>query len=216
MRATPTTTNGKLVDPAMAYPNMGAVGSITALRCKAMSDLIVFALATDLTRIFSFMFSCAACHGNYADAGLDPVTFHEDYGHRKSPKGQAYATQGFLTGVKYAMTNFNDTLTRMMNCGDGAGNLLDNSVVYSTSCTSESQTHSGNDYPVLVAGKAGGLLKTDQHLRMASGPPGATGAPNGDNLSKVPYTLLTALGRPPGPWGMGASQVSSGIAALLA
>jgi len=216
MRTTPTATSAKLADPATAYPNMGAVGSITALRCKAMSDLIVFALATDLTRIFSFMFSCAACHGNYADAGLDPVTFHEDYGHRKSPKGPAYATQGFLTGVKYAMTNFNDTLTRMMNCADGAGNLLDNSVVYSTSCTSESQTHSGNDYPVLVAGKAGGLLKTDQHLRLASGPPGTLGAPNGENVCKVPYTLLTALGRPQGPWGMGASQASSGIAALLA
>jgi hypothetical protein len=121
-----------------------------------------------------------------------------------------------LKGVQYAMSNFNDTLTRMMNCGDGAGNLLDNSVVYSTSCTSESQTHSGNDYPVLVAGKAGGLLKTDQHLRMVAGPPGPTGAPNGENLSKVPYTLLTALGRPPGPWGMGASMASSGIPALLA
>src|SRR5882762_2702821 len=214
MPATPM-TNAKLVDPAMAYPSMGAVGSITALRCKAMSDLVVFALATDITRVFSYMFTCAACHGNYADAGLDPVTFHEDYGHRRSPKGGASATQGFLTGVKYAMTNFNDTLTRMMNCADGAGNLLDNSVVYSTSCTSESQTHSGNDYPVLVAGKAGGLLKTDQHLRLASGPPGTTGAPNGENLSKVPYTLMTALGRPPGPWGMGDSMASTGIAALL-
>jgi hypothetical protein len=211
----PTATNAKLVDPAMAYPNMGAVGSITKLRNNAMSDLIVFALATDITRVFSYMFTCAACHGNYADAGLDPVTFHEDYGHRKSPKGLASATQGFLTGVKYAMTNFNDTLTRMMNCADGAGNLLDNSVVYSTSCTSESQTHSGNDFPTLVAGKAGGLLKTDQHLRMASGPPGTTGAPNGDNQSKVPYTLLTALGRPPGPWGMGDSQASTTIADML-
>jgi hypothetical protein len=215
MPATPTTTNAKLVDPATAYPNMGAVGSITTLRCKAMSDLVVFALATDITRVFSYMFTCAACHGNYADGGLDPVTFHEDYGHRKSPKGRDYATAGFLKGLQYAMTNFNDTLTRMMNCGDGAGNLLDNSVVYSTSCTSESQTHSGNDYPVLVAGKAGGLLKTDQHLRMVAGLPGTTGAPNGENLSKVPYTLMTALGRPPGPWGMGASMASSGIAALL-
>jgi len=215
MPTTPTTTNAKLVDPAMAYPNMGAVGSITKLRNSAMSDLIVFALATDITRVFSFMFTCSACHGNYADAGLDPVTFHEDYGHRKSPKGLAYATQGFATGVKYAMTNFNDTLTRMMNCSDGAGNLLDNSVVYSTSCTSESQTHSGNDYPVLVAGKAGGRLKTDQHLRMATAPPGTTGAPNGDNLSKVPYTLMTVLGRPEGPWGMGASQISTGIPELL-
>jgi len=215
MPTTPTTTNAKLVDPAMAYPSMGAVGSITALRCKAMSDLVVFALATDITRVFSYMFTCAACHGNYADAGLDPVTFHEDYGHRKSPKGAAYATQGFATGVKYAMTNFNDTLTRMMNCADGAGNLLDNSVVYSTSCTSESQTHSGNDYPVLVAGKAGGRLKTDQHLRMATAPPGTTGAPNGENLSKVPYTLMTALGRPASPWGLGASQATAGIAELL-
>jgi hypothetical protein len=215
MPTTPTTTNAKLVDPAMAYPNMGAVGSITKLRSSAMSDLIVFALATDITRVFSFMFTCSACHGNYADAGLDPVTFHEDYGHRKSPKGLAYATQGFATGVQYAMTNFNDTLTRMMNCADGAGNLLDNSVVYSTSCTSESQTHSGNDYPTLVAGKAGGLLKTDQHLRFASGPPGTTGAPNGDNQSKVPYTLMTALGRPQGLWGLGDSAVSTGIPGML-
>jgi hypothetical protein len=216
MPTTPTTTNAKLVDPAVAYPNMGAVGSITALRSKAMSDLIVFALATDITRVFSFMFTCSACHGNYADAGLDPVTFHEDYGHRKSPKGLTYATQGFSTGVKYAMTNFNNTLTAMMNCADGAGNLLDNSVVYSTSCTSESQTHSGNDYPTLIAGKAGGLLKGDQHLRLVNVPPGTTGAPNGDNQSKVAYTLLTALGRPQTPWGLGDSQASTGLPQLLA
>ena len=71
-------------------------------------------------------------------------------------------------------------------------------------------------YPTLVAGKAGGLLKTDQHLRFAAAAPGTTGAPNGDNQSKVPFTLLTALGRPQGPWGMGDSMVSSGISALLA
>ena len=216
MPTTPAAGSAKLVDPVVTYPNMGAVGSITALRSKAMSDLIVFALSTDITRVFSFMFTCAACHGNYADAGLDPVTFHEDYGHRKSPKGNAYATQGFATGVKYAMSNFSNTLQAMMNCADGAGNLLDNSVVYSTSCTSESQTHSGNDYPTLIAGKAGGLLKGDQHLRMVNVPPPPTGAPNGDNQSKVAYTLMTALGRPPTPWGMGASMVSTGLPQLLA
>jgi hypothetical protein len=161
------------------------------------------------------MFSCAACHGSYADAGLDPVTFHEDYGHRKSPRGLAAATAGFLTGVQYAMTNLNDTLTRMMNCADGVGNLLDNSVVYVTSCTGESVNHQPNDYPVLVAGKARGKLKGDQHIRMVPSPPGPEGAPNGDNISKVPYTLLTMMGMPPGPWGMAEGQVSTGIPALL-
>lgn len=215
MKPSPTTTNAKLVDPAVTYPNMGAVGTVSAARCKAMHDLIVFALATDLTRIFSFMFTCSACHDNYADAGLDPVTFHEDYGHRRSPKGRESATAGFSVGVKYAMTNLNDLLTKMMNTADGTGNLLDNSVVYTTSCTGESTSHGANDYPVLVAGKARGLLKTDQHLRMVAAPPGATGAPGGENLSKVPYTLLTMLGRPPGPWGMAESMVSTGLPELL-
>jgi hypothetical protein len=216
MKPSPTATNAKLVDPAMAYPNMGAVGSISALRCKAMADLTVFALATDLTRIFTYMFTCSACHGNYADGGLDPVTFHEDYGHRRSPKGRDYATAGFLKGVQYAMTNLNDLLTKMMNTADGAGNLLDSSVVYTTSCTGESTSHGANDYPVLLAGKARGLLKVDQHLRMVAAPPGATGAPNGENLSKVPYTLLTMFGMPQGPWGMAESMVSTGLPELLA
>jgi hypothetical protein len=161
------------------------------------------------------MFTCSACHGNYADAGLDPVTFHEDYGHRRSTKGRDYATKGFSTGVQYAMTNLNDLLTKMMNTADGTGNLLDNSVVYTTSCTGESTSHGANDYPVLVAGKARGKLKVDQHLRMVAAPPGATGAPNGESVSKVPYTLLTMLGMPEGPWGMAEGMVSTGLPGLL-
>ncbi|MEY2458761.1 MAG: hypothetical protein QOG30_591, partial [Acidimicrobiaceae bacterium] len=147
----------------------------------------------------------ASCHWNYAVCGLDPSTFHEDFGHRLSPKGQAYATAGFNTGVRFAMTNFADLLTRMKNTPDGAGNLLDNSCVYATSCTSESQTHSNLDYPLLVAGKAGGMLKGDQHLRLV-----------GENTSKVPYTLLTMMGSTVKTFGMAEGQVTSGIPELLA
>ena len=91
---------GTITDPDTSYPNRGADGTITRQRSQAFSDLLVFALSSDLTRVFSFAFSCPACHGNYTDCGLDPVTFHEDYGHRNSPKGQAYATAGFNTGVQ--------------------------------------------------------------------------------------------------------------------
>ena len=98
-------TGGKLVDPDKAYPTRGTDGSISRRRAQAMSDLIVFALATDLTRVFSFMFTCSACHGNYADAGLDPVTFHEDYGHRLSPKGLPSATTGWHLSVRFAMAD---------------------------------------------------------------------------------------------------------------
>src|SRR5271170_5304688 len=96
--------------------------------------------------------------------------------------GLTVATEGFNTGVRFAMSNLADTLVRMQNTPDGTGNLLDNSCVYATSCVSESQSHGGTDYPLLVAGKAGGKLKGDQHIRILN-----------ENVSKVPFTLLTAL-----------------------
>ncbi len=197
-------TCGAPVDPDQAYPNRGADGAITRKRGQAFSDLLVFAMACDLSRIFTYMFSCAACHAPYDDAGLDKVTFHEDYGHRKSPKGLDYATEGFKTGVVYAMSNLSDTLVRMKNTPDGAGTLLDNSAVYVTSCVGESINHGGTDYPILVVGKAGGALKGDQHLRLLK-----------DNVSKVPFTLLTLMGGTATSFGKDQGLVTTGIPDLL-
>jgi hypothetical protein len=115
------------------------------------------------------------------------------------------ATKGFNTGVKFAMSNLADLLGRMKDTPDGAGNLLDNSAVYSTSCVSESQTHSGLDYPLLVAGKAGGKLKSDQHIRLLD-----------ENVSKVPFTLLNAFGSTAQSFGDSEGKVTSGVAELLA
>jgi hypothetical protein len=196
---------GTLVDPDMAYADRGADGAITRKRGQAFADLLVFALSCDLTRVFSYVFTCAACHGSYADAGLDNVTFHEDYGHRLSPKGAASATEGFHTGILYTMSNLADLLTRMRDTPDGAGNLLDSSSIYVTSCVSESQSHSGKDYPLLVVGKGGGALVANQHVRLLD-----------DNVSKVPFTLLKAMGSPETSWGKDEAKVDAPIPDLLA
>jgi len=103
------------------------------------------------------------------------------------------------------MTNLNDTLVRMKNMPDGAGNLLDNSCVYVTSCTGESKSHGATDYPIMVAGKAGGTLKGDQHLRIVD-----------ENVSKVPFTLLTMMGSKATSFGNAQGMVTAGIPGLLA
>jgi hypothetical protein len=199
------TTVAKLVDPSEAYPTRGAVGEITRMRGAAFSDLLVFAMAADLTRVFSYVFTCAACHGSYKAAGLDDVTFHEDYGHRLSKKGEPYATEGFHTGILYAMSTLADLGAKMQATLDGDGTLLDNSCIYVTSCTSESKSHSGKDYPLLVLGKGSGTLKSDQHIRMPD-----------DNVSKVPFTLLRAMGSTAARFGKDEGLVSDVIPALLA
>jgi hypothetical protein len=203
MRAEGPKVTGTLVNPDTAYANRGADGSLTRTRCQAFNELLVFALSTDLTRIFSYTFTPPASFEVYADCGL-AGGFHGDYGHRGSPKGAAYATAGMNTGVRYAMTNLADLLTSMNNTPDGESTLLDNSCVYTTSCTSESQTHSPLDFPILVSGKAGGKLKGNQHVRLV-----------GANSSLVLNTLYQMFGGAAPTFGLNEGQVSSGIPALL-
>ncbi len=204
LRAQGPKVSGTLVNPDTAYPKRGADGSISLQRSQAFADLLVFAMSTDLTRVFTFCFTPGASNAAYNDCGLQGG-FHGDYGHRQSPKGQAFATIGFNTGVRYAMSNLNYMLAKMKNTPDGAGNLLDNSCVYTTSCVSEAQTHSGLDFPLLVSGKAGGKLKGDQHIRLVD-----------DNSSKVAFTLLTVFGSTAQNYGLAEGQVTSGIPELLA
>jgi hypothetical protein len=205
MRAQGPKVSGTLINPDTAFANRGADGSLSRARCQAFNDLLVFALSTDLTRIFSYTFTPPASFQSYADCGLGTGGYHGDYGHRQSPKGPAYATAGMNTGVQYAMTNLADLLTSMKDTPDGASTLLDNSAVYTTSCTSESQTHSPIDFPLLVSGKAGGKLKGNTHLRLV-----------GENSSTVLHTLYTTFGGTAEAIGMGAGQVSNGIPDLLA
>jgi hypothetical protein len=205
MRAQGPKVSGTLINPDTAFPNRGADGSLSRARCQAFNDLLVFALSTDLTRVFSYTFTPPASFQSYADCGLGTGGYHGDYGHRQSPKGSAYATAGMNTGVQFAMTNLADLLTSMKNTPDGASTLLDNSAVYTTSCTSESQTHSPIDFPLLVSGKAGGKLKGNTHLRLV-----------GENSSTVLHTLYTAFGGTAPTFGMGLGQVSKGIPELLA
>ncbi|MCY1005380.1 DUF1552 domain-containing protein [Nannocystis pusilla] len=196
---------GTPIDPDVAYPNRGEDGSISLDRCRAFADLLAFACACELTRVASFVFSCAACHAPYTEAGLGNVTFHEDFGHRLSPMGIDYATGGFHTGVAYAMSGLAELLKRFRDTPDVTGNLLDNAVIYTTSCVGQPWDHRMDDFPLLVAGKAGGLLRGDLHHRAL-----------GDNASKVPFSLLKLFGSPETSFGAAEGLVSDTIPELLA
>lgn len=196
---------GMPVDPDAAYPNRGADGIISLDRCRAFADLITFAFSCELTRVATHVFSCAACHAGYPEAGLSEVTFHEDHGHLLSPQGAEYARNGFNTGVAYAMSGLAELLQRLRDTPDGASNLLDNSIIYTTSCIGLPWEHRTDDYPIIVVGKGGGLLRGDVHHRATNG-----------NSSLVPYTLLNALGSPDTSFGLAEGLVTETIPEILA
>jgi hypothetical protein len=191
-------------DPDVVYPNRGADGTISVDRCRAFADLLTFALSCELTRVATQVFSCAACHAPYTEAGLGTVTFHEDFGHRLSPMGIDYATNGHHIGVAYTMTCLGELLRRLRDTPDGDGNLLDNSVIYTTSCVGQPWDHQMTDFPLLVMGKGGGLLRGDMHHRVA-----------GENTSKVPFTLLKLFGSQEASFGLAEGMVSETVPELL-
>jgi hypothetical protein len=83
------------------------------------------------------------------------------------------------------MRNFAYTLHALKRTLDGPGaDVLRNTAVLCTSDVAEGLDHSCTDYPILLAGQAGGTLTSGLHYR----------APNGRNTSDVLMTCARALG----------------------
>lgn len=144
---------------------------------KAMSDLLVMAWACDLTRVASYMFS----------GSVNDTVFHmlgqsqgnHDLTHDGGKQNQVHDS------VVWVVQRFAYLLERLRATPEGPGNLLDNSCLLFTSDVSEGLSHSITDYPILVAGRAGGYLKYPGiHVRSTSA----------QNTSDVLLTCLRAVG----------------------
>jgi len=195
---------GNPINPDEAYPDRGNDGDIRVARCEAFADLLAFAFACDLTRVATFMFSCAACHTPYSELG-HVGGFHEEYGHLKLAEGYDAAIAGFHAGVAYAMNGLASLLRKFRDMPDMTGNLLDNSIILATSCTGDPSSHDPFDYPLLLLGKGGGRLQGDMHHRGQA-----------ENASKVPFSLLKMYGSTDESYGEDVGFVNETIPELFA
>jgi hypothetical protein len=67
---------------------------------------------------------------------------------------------------------------------EGAGTLLDNSLVYGSTCVAWGRAHASVLWPVMMFGRAGGALKGNFHYA----------APPDDNVAKVALTIGNIFG----------------------
>lgn len=166
----------------------------------AMADLSILALACDRTRVLTFMFSLPAAHVYYrhlTDTSSDMnADFHDTICHGDA--GDMSSQPRVDKGVMYAMNCLKEFLTKMQAMPHGATNLLDQALVYVTSDSAWGKTHTKTEWPVLLAGKAGGKLKGDGHFNF----------PN-DNLSKVLFTVARLMGSTAADYGLDAGKVTA-------
>ena len=199
--ATPTLPPGSTacVRPAQpAKPSTSGGEPIKATN-KAMSDLIAMALACDQTRVFSVMFTGSVGYTVFSDIGI--TTGHHDLTHDEAgdqPQVQA--------STVYTMEQFAVLLAALKAIPEGAGNLLDSCAILASSDTADGRDHSITNYPILVAGSAGGKLKF----------PSVHYKSNGENTTMVLLSILRSVGLSLTEFGTGGGRVTTSCTAIEA
>jgi len=149
--AVPSLSSG--IDPK-ANDSFPAVG-------RAQMDLLVMALACDLTRVASLQWSRSASPVRFS--WLDIAAAHHDLSHR-GDDDQIAIDQ--LTRInRWYAEQLAYLIARMKEIPEGDGTLFDNTLILWCNELAKGNTHSRVDAHYVLAGSAGGALATGRYLR---------------------------------------------------
>jgi len=137
----------------------GAVPDDYLQYSKLMIDLQVIAWQTDMTRVASFMLGRDGSNRSYREIGISDG--HHSISHHQ---GDAERLDKLVKIDELHVSMFAYLLKRLRETPDGDGTLLDHSLVVFGSSISESNIHTHDDLPIVVAGSANGQLKGNRHL----------------------------------------------------
>jgi hypothetical protein len=133
---------------------------------RIMADLMVLAFQTDTTRVVTM----AAGSDDALFPGVVTIgnEFHchtlEHQGNAGRPEDADPIAREALRQVHVWYTSlFAETLAKLKAIDEGGSSLLDNSMILYTSYMADGG-HGQRDYPVLLAGNAGGTLKPGRHV----------------------------------------------------
>jgi hypothetical protein len=168
---------------------------------KVMAELLAMALACNQTRVFNMNFNNGASSLTKAGSTIS----HHQLTHEEpiDPKlGYQPESTWFVERCMEAFGVFVDTLGKFK---EGDGTLLDNCLVVAHSETNFAKAHTVEGIPMMLAGRAGGKIKTGMHIDGASTP-----------ASRVGLTLQQAMGLPVDSWGEGGMRTSRPISEIMA
>lgn len=162
---------------------------------RLICDLVAMAMACDQTRVISHVASNPLSHILYPGAPM---------GHHRLTHDE----QGDQPQVRAIIMRLMDTLAYFLDAlsavEEGDGTLLDHTVILGTTDCAYGQTHSVEDFPILLAGSACGAIKTGLHYRSTSA----------ESVSHVGLSLLRAMGVQAASFGLDDGLVTEGLSAI--
>lgn len=148
------------------YPRPSGVPKDFDKHCELLMDMVVLAYQTDSTRILSYMFANAGSNRSYPDIGVNEA--HHELSHH----GKSQHKQTQISKInRYHIDRFGYLLSRLKQIPEGNGTLLDNCMLVYGSGISDGDRHNHDDLPIILAGNAGGTIRSGRHLRYKNGTP---------------------------------------------
>jgi hypothetical protein len=188
------------VPPAPRGISTGTDVSERKANHKAMAELLAMALACNQTKVFNMVFSTAA--SDLRRAGN--TTGH----HQSTHEELVDRALGYQPTADYfalhSMEAWADFVAALAAVREGDGTLLDNCLVLAHSDVSYAKNHDVNGIPIMIAGRAGGALRSGIHVR-ASGEP----------ATRVGLTVQQVLGMPVDAWGTQSLRATRSLSELL-
>lgn len=127
---------------------------------RLMLDLMVLAFQADITRISTFMFGNSVSNINFAFLpGVSEA--HHSVSHHQN---EADKLRQYEKIARWHVEQMAYMLERMKGIQEGERTLLENSMVLFGSDLRDGNSHNPHNLPILVAGQAGGRLRTGQHI----------------------------------------------------
>jgi hypothetical protein len=144
------------VDANDEYPRVGAL----------QMDLLVMALACDVTRVASLQWSRSVSQTRFTWLGIQEA--HHDLSHLGDDNASAVDK---LTRINaWYATQLATLIDKLKAVPDGEGTLFDSTLILWGNDLAKGNTHSRNGARYVLAGSAGGALRTGRLLRFDAAP----------------------------------------------
>ncbi len=149
---------------------------------RLMLDMIALAFQTDSTRVCTFMFSNAVSNENF---GFLPGVSgsHHSISHHQN---DADKLRQYQLINQWHVEQYAYLLNKLRSMKEGEKSVLDNSAIVLGAALRDGNKHDPHNLPIVVAGSAGGRIRTGQHVVYEKD----------TQLSNLWVSLLDAFGTP--------------------
>nr|PZN58248.1 MAG: hypothetical protein DIU61_00645 [Bacteroidota bacterium] len=141
------------------YVEMYAGVDVTE-KTRLMLDIMALAFWSDATRVITFMFGNAVSNRNFSFLEGVNGAHHSISHHMDDP----VLMEQYARITTWHVEQYAYFLEKLKSIKEGDKTLLDNSMITFVSGLRDGNRHSPRNVPLVVAGKAGGKLKTGQHI----------------------------------------------------